>query len=650
MIVELYDHNRQRIHAPVMAPLRYSASAIGGPQAAMIQVYSDSRDVLRYVGHYVIIRNDSNVAVWWGKVEEVLLNVGKLQIGVSSREMRNRIKVLHTYMDGEGIPTPAETEFAEDARSVAVYGRFEERHSVGDASADQALAVRDQALLDIGLPKASLKLNRTGGSGAILRCVGLWDTLHQTYYENLIGRELFTASHTAEQVMGWALSSDGIGFADKRVQALPGTLDVFNEGDKFTISGSASNNGTKTVFNVAEGKPQDYTNNTIDFDPSDDLNDSANGLGFIRSGNFFLVSGSPLHSRWHLADEVGRGHIATDEAVTGAISAEAAGPFITIQQGQSLEVSESITTEIPGASVTMTAHGSKIAYAITITDSGGWLLGEAWAKLMRVGDGTDSVRIEFCANSGGNPGAVLDATTIPGSAILQQMAWVRFSMNHVVTVQSGQTYWIVISRTGANSHLSFYKIGLDEEVGHSGTLRLWTGTGWAIRGVPASMPFQLWGHRSVTNQITDILASEGQYFSAVSVRYASSIMRRQYRDGAVTAYDELEPLLTAGQRLLPRITPDWGVVVEPVPTGEPRWKIGADGELTNMFGQPVGQGVLPVGEWCAIDGIPDNISAIAPVSPFVIGRLEYNAERNELIDIQALDSTDIWAVGEVRQG
>ena len=648
MFVELYDHNKQRIHAPVMVPLRYSASALGGPQAAMIQVYSDSRDVLRYVGHYVIIRNDSNVAVWWGKVEEVLLNVGKLQIGVSSREMRNRIKVLHTYMDGEGIPTPAETEFAEDARSVAVYGRFEERHSVGDASSDQALAVRDQALLDIGLPKSSLKLNRTGGSGAILRCVGLWDTLHQTYYENLIGRELYTANHDTEQVLGWALTSSTIGFADRRVQVLEGGLDVFNEGDKFTISGSASNNGTKTVFSAAEGKTQTYAASTISFDPTDDINDSENGLGFIRSGTFFLLGGSALHTGWHLADEIGRGHIATDETVTGTITTEAAGPVISIAQGENIEVSETITTEIPGTVVTMTAHGTKIAYSITITDSGGWLLGEVWVKLMRVGDGIDSVKVELCINENGHPGATLDSSEIYGSVLLRQMSWVRFPMNSVVAVQSGQTYWIVISRTGPNNPLAYYKVGLDSEMGHAGGLRLWTGTGWAVKS--ASLPFQLWGHRSVTDQISDILTTEGQYFSAVSVRHNSIVMRRQYRDGAVTAYDELEPLLTAGQRLLPRVTHDWGVVVESIPTGEPKWKIGAEGELTNMFGHPTEQGVLPVGEWCTIDGIPDHISAIAPMSPFIIGRLEYNAERNELIDIQALDSTDIWAVGGVQQG
>lgn len=650
MIVELYDHAKKRVTAPPMTPLRYSASAIGGPANAMLQVATNRSDLLRLVGHYVIVRNTNGTPVWWGKVEEVLIDMGRLQIGVSQRELRNRIATLYTYLDGEGIPTPAETTWAEDIRSIAVYGRFEERHTLGEASAVQALAVRDRALASIGLPRPALKINRAAGESAILRCIGLWETLRQTYYANPVGRELFTDPHSTEQILGWALTSSNIGFADKSIQVLEGGLEVLAEADKFTVVGSQQNDGTWTVFNVAQGKYQSYTANTIEFDPSDDINDSAAGFGFIRPGRFIKVTGSPLHSGWHLTDIVERGHIATDETVTGNITFEAAGPTITLEQGQSLAVEGEVITEIPGNPITITAHGVRLAYSFTITDPIGWTAAEVWVKLKRVGSPVDSVKVELCVSSGGLPGAVLDFATVPGASLLQRMAWVQFHLSNTVTVTPATTYWLVISRTGANNSSAYYTVGLDENVGHPGQLRLWTGSGWATKQVPAALPFQLWGHTTTTEQIQAVLTQEGQYFAGISVRHASTITRRQYRDGSLSAYDELADLLDAGERLLPRVTPDWHVVIEPLPAQSPQVQMRRDGTLTNLYGQPLEQGVLPVGQWCAIDGVPDTLDALAPLSPFVIGFLEYNAERDEISDIRALDSTDIWAVGEVRQG
>lgn len=648
MFVELYGRDKERVTAPPMRPLRFSVSALGGPKAAMIEVATDSVDILRSVGFYVIIRNDFGTPVWWGKAEEVLLSTGKLQIGVSQREIRNRISVLHNYIDGDGGSIPVETGFAEDARSVAVYGKFEERHSLGEASTAQAVAVRDQSLADLGLPKPSLRINRSASGTATLRCVGLWDTLQQVYYQNLTGVEAFTAGHTEEQVLGWALTSDQIGFADKSIQIAGGGLDAFNENDKITIAGSSSNDGTKTVFGVGE-KSRTYTANTISFDPSDDINDTANGLGFVKSGNFFRVTGSPLHSRWHLADEVGRGHVATDEAVTGTIATEAAGPAITINQGWRLDVVEDVVIEKPLNTITVTAHGAKVAYSVTISAGTAYTLGEVWVKMRREKIPADNVKLDFCANSGGAPGTVLDSVTIPGSSLITRMAWVKFAMNNVATVTPGTTYWIVISRTGANSASAYYTVGITEDLGHGGTLRLWTGSAWVARVVAASMPFQLWGHTAVTAQISAILDAAGQYFRSSTVRYTSTVTRRQYRDGTRSALDEIESLLGVGARLLPRVTPDWNVIVEEAPAQDPKYQIGRNGLLTDLTGKPIEQGVLPVGQWCRVDGIPDNIGRLAPMSPFIIGSLEWDVTRNELTDITPLDGTDIWDMG-IAQG
>lgn len=648
MFVELYDRGKNRITAPVMKPLRYSANAIGGPLAAMIQIDATPLDALRYVGFYVIVKNGNGTPVWWGKVEEVLLDAGKLQIGVSQREIKNRIAVLYYYTDGDGQPVAVETAYAEHTRSIETYGKFEERHSLGEATDAQALAVRDQALLDLALPKPSLRINRSSNGITTLRCIGLWETLKQIYYQNLTGLHQFTANHTTEQVMGWALTSNQIGFADKSIQVLSGNLEAFSENDKLKVTGSLSNDGDKTVYGIGD-KPRAYTANTISFDPTDDINDSANGLGFIRSGNYFKVSGSVAHSRWHLADEVARGHISTDEAITGTISAEAAGPAITINQGIKIDILQDVVTELPARTITLTTHGVKVAYSVTIPGTVSWVLGEVWVKMRRVGNPADSVKIEFCANSSGSPGAVLDTVTIPGSSLITRMAWVRFEMNKTLTVAPGTQYWIVISRTGGNSADNYYTVGLDETFGDPGPLRLWTGSAWSARIVNASMPFQLWGHTITTAQILAIL-NTAQYFRSISVRYTSTAYQRQYRDGSLSAYDEISDLLNVGARLLPQVTSDWNVIIEPAPAQDTKYQIGRDAILKDVYGKPIEEGVLPVGQWCRVDGIADNIDALAPMSPFIIGTLEWNAERGELTDITPLDGANIWDMGGVVQG
>ena len=653
MFVELYDRSKERVAAPAMTPERYSIDAIGGPKSAMIAVNSNSVDLLRYVGYFVIIKNDNGTPVWWGKVEEVLLDADRLQIGASQRELRNRIAVLFNYIDGDGSPVPVETSFAQNDRSVAAYGRFEERHSLGEASATQAGAVRDRALADLAFPRPSLRINRSGGKGATLRCVGLWDTLKQTYYKDSTGLIAFTDSHTTELVLGWALTSNQVGFTDKSVQAPGGGFDAFHENDKINISGSFSNDGNKTVFGVGE-KPRTYVANTIGFDATDDVTDTANGFGFIKSGNYFKVTGSAAHSRWHLADEVGRGHIATDDLVTGTIANEAAGPAITIYQPWRVDLVEDVVTEQPAQSVTITAHGVKVAYSVpffTSPEAEAFQLGEVWVKMRRNGQTSDDVKVEFCTDSSGAPGTVLDSATIPGNSLITRMAWVKFTMTSVATVTPGSTYWIVISRTGANNAQTYYTVGITEDLGHAGNLRLWTGSAWATRVIAASVPFQLWGHTTATTQIYNILSAEGQYFRQVFVRYTTTVTRRQYHDGTLSAYEELLNLLNVGARLLPRVTPEWHIIIEPLPSVlELQHQIGRNGKLTDLVGKPLEQGVLPVGQWCKIDGIPDNIDALAPISPFIIGSMEWDAKRNELADIAALDSDSVWDIGGVSQG
>lgn len=653
--VELYDRNKIRVDTPLLITVdRYDADAEGGPASAIIEVRGDGAaldGVRRWIGYYVIIRNGNGTAVWWGKVEDATVGYANFSIGVSLRETRNRIQVLYTYLDADGTPVPVATDWVENARSVAEYGARELRFSVSQASLDQALKVANRLLSKLGLPPQTLKLTET--DGAILRCTGLWPALSATYYTNLFGREVFDLVNDAEQIIGWGVTASDIGFADSALHRVAGGLEALREGDHLLISGSVANSGVKSVFSGAAGKVQTYAADTISFSAGDDIFDSADGLGFIEMGTFIQVLGSVANSRYHLVDGTGRGQVTTDTTVSGVIVTELAGPSITIKQGEILPLTATVTTAVPGPSITLSSY-SKLAYSFTPSvDGNNWTAAEIWIRLRKVGAPTDGAKISLCANSSGSPGTVLDSATVSGSSMVERSGWVKFTMSNTTALVYGNTYWLVFERTGSTSDVNYYSVGLDETQSHTGTLKLYINGTWVSRATPASMPFQVWGQTPTTTQLNEVLIDTGQ-FNGVDVRVNSGVYRRQYRDGSEDALFVLTELIDAGDssgnQLIPMVTVDWRAVVDVAPSDAlPPYTLRGN-KLITSGGQPAEDGLLPVGQWCAVDGIISEGDALAPVSPFMIGYLEYNAAKGRISDIRPYGMDNIYDFSNILQG
>lgn len=643
MIVEVYTEQKIRLATPIQFSVeRFSFDAMGGPATCTIEASGPKAaiDLLRsWLGYYFIVRNNNYTPVYWGLLDGVTFNVNGLRRGFSRTEIRNRIRALYVFTDGEGVSYPFATDWDQDDISVQRYGLFEEQRSVGETTLEQAEAVRDRAIAWQSKPLQTFgTTNQT--SGATLRLSGLWSTNRQVYVNRTDGREVYTGLPTYEQKFGWGLSGTDIGFADLMFQKVEGGFDFLEEGDRVVISGSASNNTIYTLFENPTGKADNLTFGDIAFNGIDDIDSVAGNLGFVRKGTFIQIIGSEFNDGYHLTDNVGREHVTTDQNKTGNILTENGLP-ITIKQGQTVRTVQAITYEAPGALITVKQVGEKIAYFFTSNDSLPWTIAEFWVKLRKEGNPVDNARVTLYEAPGDVMGAAVQSAAVAGSAILSKFTWIKFTFPNTMVLEPGERYAFMLDRTGSLHPLNFYVTEIDEDQGHSGgVMGLWNGTTWEPRPQgQASIPFQIWGHKSTTEQISTMLASNNQYFSQFEVRYSSNIYTRQYRDGTTYMDYELEKLLDPGsayERLLPRVTPEWRLIIEPVPASSLVKYMLRGNQIINRNGNPLEDGRLPVGEWCIIEDEPDQ-------DPFLIGFMEYDAQRNRISDIRAIDAPNPWS-------
>lgn len=656
--VELLNRGKSPVNYQVdFAVGRFSMDAIGGPVAAELQATGPRAALLHLramLGYYIRIRNRNNTPVWWGMIEGATIDVDGLTVGVALSAFRNRVNVQYSIPDGYGGAIEATTGWDQHDQSVVIYGQRELLFAGGELEPAEASAVQARELDKNGLPRQSIEIGQSG-DGATIRCIGLWSTLAWTYYTNRAGREVFNVTPNAEQSLGWGFTASDVGFADRALHRLAGGLTGPQAGEVIRVSGSASNDGTHVTENSVDGKVASYTATTISFDPVDDINDSAAGLGFVRRGTYIQVAGSSAEDGYHLIDSEGRDHIVVDDTVTGTIDAAAAGASVTIAQGETLPLAAEVTTEIPGSSITISSY-TKIAYSFTLTDNvPAWPVAELWLPLQIVGDPSDSFSAGIYADASGAPGTLIDSATVSGASLRKTQAWVRFSLANTEALSYGTTYWIQGYRTGANDGNNYYVIGLDEDLQRAaGALKLWNGSAWVSRSVDADLPFQIWGHTDTTDQIATILTSEGQFLSGSDVRTTSGLGRRQYRDGSTDALYEIEKLMDAGSggvALLSTISPDWHAIIDTAPTNSSNVTavLRRGPELVTPSGKPLEEGLLPVGKWCAVDGVDDGASGLAPLSPFLIGFMEYDAQQERVTDLQPFGTDGPFVFG-VTQG
>ena len=613
----------------------FSAHALGGAEKAEIRV-SGAEDALwelmGWLRRGVTIRNGLGSVVWHGFVNEVRVTAGRRTVGVSLAELRNRIKVRYTTLDAEGASIYSETEWAEDSQSIYAYGTHEWKPSAGsDLSDSEALRQQEQMLAFYGQPLPVLS-GSNDDAGGLLLCSGWWSALDWVYFENLSGRVEHDVSGDWQQAIGWRLTSTEIGFWEKRLFHIDAQLGALREGEKVVISGSGANNGTRTVEGAASQEAVSVTATTISFVSSDDIFDSAGGLGALRSPEMIRVSGDGANDGFHLLEQASATALNTDTSLGGGLSTYAAGPSITIEQGHSIETAETGTTEAPGASVTL-AHYDQVGQAWQTAES--WPLGKVAIRCMRVGTPAQPLVLEIRSNSSGAPsGSVLASASVAAADVPTAMNWVWVAFDRTWAPTAGTLYWLVV-RTAGLSATDYFAVELDsEEIAPDGAALLWTGAAWtAVTPAAASLPFKVWGEVDAASVLADVLAAS-PLLVTVDVPVTMGIWLNPYAAGEQTALSVVKRLLglgtATGERLAATVGPERGVSVRALlAAGETDWRWGGDGLLRLPSGGPVEEGLLPAGRFVWVDGVP-MAWGLERLRTGFVERAQYDAEREQV--------------------
>lgn len=657
------DKNGNELPLPnglTVVPLRYSEMAVGGFDVADLEIHGNIHalwSLLQWLGYRIVIQNRNKSPVWWGYIDEIMVGRGALQDGLSLKNMFNRVAVAYTFND-LGNNVSGTTSWAEDTESIARYGRKELLLSLSDTNLAQAESKRDTKLNNFKKPTP---IQRAGVGGnttvATVRCSGYWHTLGWRYYEQLHGLEDNDESGGDQAHLGLGFTSSTVSFSKSgKVSDHTGNFEVWPTGIYVKIAGSASNNGTFKVETADNNPTKTYTATTIRFDPSDDIHDSAEGLGFLEDDEFFSVTGAgdAANNGVKRINEQGTAHITVYPAT---IVGESAGASVTLTRGNSIELDATLTTAAAGASVTITAHGQEVAQSFTVSAAGlSWTVDKILIRLRKIGAPTDNVTVELCTDSAAAPGAVLDSVNVPYTSIPGDMDWVTFDLANTQTITAGTTYWIVVSRTGANQAKDYYEIDVDEDILYTnGVLKLWDGAAYVARVPDADMIFRVLGAWETTRQITQMVTDVGDSFTATDLIHTSGIYTNQYRDGKTKALDELVDLLESGttndRRLLAKVTIEriLRIYEQPAQTAEAQILQAEDGSLRNLAGQPLEHGRLCAGQWIERTDIPQTVAALTKLSPFFAERCEYDCQRNTM-RIEPQGTASAYDVGTVVQG
>jgi hypothetical protein len=258
-----------------------------------------------------------------------------------------------------------------------------------------------------------------------------------------------------------------------------------------------------------------------------------------------------------------------------------------------------------------------------------------------VGSPTDNLKVSVCvnptdANHDKVPGAELASATLAAASVPPSYAWVDLVLSSPYTLAAGSSYFLVVSRSGAQDAANYYSLTLDGAQGYgAGPCLAYGASTWS--GVAADLPFRLYDNVLVetTQQIKSLIANYGQFLRVVNT-VASGISTESYRSGDTDARAEVEALLstgnTLGARLLARVDADRNVWISAEPDNQAFYVLDRDGHLYDGQSR-VRDELCPVGHWVRARDIlapTINIARLSWIDLFFIEEAEYDVQAKKL--------------------
>lgn len=635
--VEIFsDDNDLVVTDLVITPTFYSASAVGGSLRAELNVSGGAEelwDILEWLNYQVVIRNGNGTVVWNGIIMEATVNRTSLTVGASIERMANRVAIVYNYTGPTGEEVQGRTDWASDDVSTALYGVKEKIFSMPDTKESVAEAKRDTYLASLKDPIPILEFEGVEG-GATIVCVGLWETTDWVYYENTLGKEEYNVSASDDHGIGWQLAATTIGFSDKGIYDKDARFFNYPADTQIKVSGSASNNTVYTIGSAPDEERDEkitYTASTISFDPSDDILDSANGLGGFASGEMIKTSGAvnAPNNDYFWVKTTGTNRI---EISGGVLVSGSAGPAITIEQGHHLTTDETVNFEKPGALVTLRTRGGLIAQEFTISAATAWSCKEIELNVGAGGTPADQLRVSLYTKSAGVPTTELAFGLLSADDVGGDTDWVSVTLNTAVTLSPGVSYFITAFRTGATSNLNFWLIGMETSETSEPPALILDDSTYVQRTPVSCLPYRLWSLKETSAIIGNMLTSTGK-FSHVSVQLNSGLEERDWREGDQKAMQEIKKLVESGtatgKKIFIRTLPGKAVIVyqEPDPSiADPIYTAG--GQLRDPYRADWEVGVLPAGMYVRLEGVPAHVGARRFLQSVLIDEAEYDIQSN----------------------
>ncbi len=246
-----------------IVPQTWSASDRGGCKQATLSASGSGEGLMAltgWLGDRVEIYGDSGDLLWWGVLWDLEISLGNVVMTLSLEGVYNRVAVIYPHINADGSVESRTTAWAEDANSVARYGKRELLYGLPESWTSSAESVRDTLLARFAVAAPVISSQSGINYGARLSAMGIWHKAAAVYFTNLDG----LVEHQGESgsfLIGRYLTSNQISFgtstpgglgtgseADEVVIA-SGDFDPLTTGDTFTISGAtnSANNGTFTV-------------------------------------------------------------------------------------------------------------------------------------------------------------------------------------------------------------------------------------------------------------------------------------------------------------------------------------------------------------------------------------------------------------------
>lgn len=556
---EFRDRNNQYQITPAGLEYRLancSWRAVGGADQAEISVIGGRDSVMAtfaLLGNSILIRNPDGTAIWWGHVHEIECSLGGIVFNQTLEDVFNRINVIYVTRAADGSAIDGKTGWGDDPTSQAKYGIREKTESF-EGTLAAAERLRDKMVNELRNPVFQWR-TEDSDVGATLFCLGAWHRLGWQYYEQPAGLLEYDEAGPGEQPLGASYQSAQIRYAA--------------QDDIFDGAGLA-----------------------------------AAGFAALDVGDVFYMYGA--------TNAANRSDDAADKFTVK--SRELAGT-----EGHIETVDKDRVDAAVGPNITLTRAGTRvdrIAQSITLAvDTDDWTVATIAIRASAIGGPPDSLRVELCADSGGNPGTVLDGAQIAGSALTENLNWVEFALSNTVELSYGTTYWILVRRTGSNSLDNYYVIDVNEDASYAGgQCKTWNGSAWAVRSPAADMQFRLTGKTETTVQLQKMIAANAEFGAdGVVIQDASGIFEWQYRTGDALAIDEIMALIeqgtAAGERLLvdvlyaePGELERVAVIYKQPAASTSDKRLNNDGTVGAVVGDRgrVEQGVDVAGEWLTI--------------------------------------------------